>query len=57
VIEMKDEDAWVDEKGRLSVEMDGVVERWVERVEEGGRGGLDKMGRGMRMSEMGILGL
>ncbi|KAN0089694.1 DUF221 domain containing protein [Hyaloscypha variabilis] len=57
VIEMKDEDAWVDEKGRLSVEMDGVVERWVERVGEGGRGGLDKMGRGMRMNEMDILGL
>lgn len=31
VIEMSDEGAWVDEKGRLTVELEGETERWVLR--------------------------
>jgi len=38
VIEISDEGASFDEKGRLSVEMDGETERWVFRAGEGGRG-------------------
>lgn len=31
VVEMSDEGAWVDEKGRLTVELEGETERWVLR--------------------------
>ncbi len=31
VVEMSDEGAWIDEKGRLSLELEGETEKWVLR--------------------------
>jgi len=47
VVEMRDEGAWIDEKGRLSLELEGETEKWVLRDWERVRF-LDRVSYGRR---------